>query len=52
MRWSDLAEADEVFLTNAVAGVVPVAVVQSGARRVRPPSSDAAERLRARLALL
>jgi 4-amino-4-deoxychorismate lyase len=52
MRWSDLAEADEVFLTNAVAGVVPVAVVQNGARRVRPSSTDVAERLRARLALL
>jgi 4-amino-4-deoxychorismate lyase len=52
MGLTDLAEADEVFLTNAVAGVVPVAVLRIGARRVRPPSHDGALRLRASLASL
>jgi len=52
MRLTDLAEADEVFLTNAVAGVVPVALLRIGARRVRPPSNDRALRLQASLALV
>lgn len=52
MRLTDLAEADEVFLTNAVAGIVPVAVLRIGPRRVRPPSNDVALRLRESLALI
>jgi 4-amino-4-deoxychorismate lyase len=50
MRLTDLADADEVFLTNAVAGVVTVGVLRIGRQRLRPPSVDGAERLRARLA--
>lgn len=48
----DLDEAAEVFMTNAVAGIVSVNVIQHGRRRIRIESSAAAERLRARLELL
>jgi 4-amino-4-deoxychorismate lyase len=44
-------EAEEVFMTNAVAGVVPVGLVQAGAQPLRLPSTETAERLRARLEL-
>lgn len=47
----DLDEAAEVFMTNAVAGVVSVNVIQHGRRRIRIESSAAAQRLRARLEL-
>lgn len=47
----DLDEAAEVFMTNAVAGVVSVNVIQDGSRRIRIESSTAAVRLRARLEL-
>jgi len=30
LRWEDLCGADEVFMTNAVVGIVPVAVIQHG----------------------
>jgi hypothetical protein len=39
-------------MTNAVAGIVSVNVIQHGRRRIRIESSAAAERLRARLELL
>jgi 4-amino-4-deoxychorismate lyase len=35
LRWADLAEADEIFMTNAVVGIVPIAVIQHGRARVR-----------------
>ena len=38
-------------MTNAVAGIVPVGLVQAGPRPLRLPSSETAERLRARLEL-
>jgi hypothetical protein len=38
-------------MTNAVAGVVPVGLVQAGAQPLRLPSTETAERLRARLEL-
>jgi 4-amino-4-deoxychorismate lyase len=44
-------DAEEVFMTNAVAGVVPVGFVQAGALPLRLPSTETAERLRARLEL-
>ena len=47
----DLDEAAEVFMTNAVAGVVSVNVIQHGRRRIRIESAAAAARLRARLEL-
>ena len=31
LRWEEFGEAEEVFMTNAVAGVVSVGVVQNGA---------------------
>ena len=34
LRWEELGEAEEVFMTNAVAGIVPVAVIQDGAERI------------------
>jgi 4-amino-4-deoxychorismate lyase len=44
-------DAEEVFMTNAVAGVVPVGLVQAGPQLLRLPSTETAERLRARLEL-
>jgi 4-amino-4-deoxychorismate lyase len=44
-------DAEEVFMTNAVAGVVPVGLIQIGAQPLRLPSTETAERLRARLEL-
>jgi 4-amino-4-deoxychorismate lyase len=35
VRWEDLGQADEAFMTNAVVGIVPVAVIQYGRARVR-----------------
>ena len=46
-----LDDAAEVFMTNAVAGVVSVSVIEHGRRRIRLDSSIAAARLRARLEL-
>jgi 4-amino-4-deoxychorismate lyase len=42
-------DAEEVFMTNAVAGVVPVGLIQTGQEPLRLPSTETAERLRARL---
>ncbi len=53
LRWEDLGEAEEVFMTNAVVGIVSVAV--DSARRgrcVEPSALETARRLRARLELL
>jgi branched-subunit amino acid aminotransferase/4-amino-4-deoxychorismate lyase len=44
-------DAEEVFMTNALAGVVPVGLIQLGPERLRLPSTETAERLRARLEL-
>jgi 4-amino-4-deoxychorismate lyase len=46
-----LDDASEVFMTNAVAGIVSVKAIESGRRRIRIGSSAAAARLRARLEL-
>jgi 4-amino-4-deoxychorismate lyase len=45
-------DAEEVFMTNAVAGVVPVGrLIETGRRELRLASMETAERLRARLEL-
>ncbi len=49
LRWQDLAGAAEAFMTNAVAGIVPVAVIQHGRTRVRLPERGAALALNRRL---
>jgi 4-amino-4-deoxychorismate lyase len=46
-----LDDAAEVFMTNSVAGVVSVSVIEHGRRRIRIDSFAAAARLRARLEL-
>lgn len=35
LRWEDLTGADEVFMTNAVVGVVPIVVIQHGRATLR-----------------
>ena len=45
LRWSDLATADEAFMTNAVVGIVPLAVIQHGRSRVRFAERDASSAL-------
>jgi 4-amino-4-deoxychorismate lyase len=52
VRLDDLARAEEVFMTNAVAGVVPVAAIEHGRARVRPAAQETARILRSRLELL
>jgi 4-amino-4-deoxychorismate lyase len=44
-------DAEEVFMTNAVAGVVSVGYLQAGPQPLRLRSTETAERLRARLEL-
>jgi 4-amino-4-deoxychorismate lyase len=52
LAWADLGDADEVFMTNAVAGIVSVAVIEHGGQRVLLKQSNTALRLRARLELM
>jgi 4-amino-4-deoxychorismate lyase len=52
LRWDELGEAEEVFMTNAVAGIVSVAVIRQGKDRIELERTDIADRLRARLDLL
>jgi 4-amino-4-deoxychorismate lyase len=52
LRWEDFGEAEEVFMTNAVAGIVPVAVIRHGKERIELDHTQTARRLRARLELL
>jgi 4-amino-4-deoxychorismate lyase len=49
IRWAELAEAEEVFMTNAVAGLMSVAEIRHDKVRIRPPLTDQALLLRARL---
>lgn len=51
LAFEDIVGADELFMTNAVAGIVSVARLEHGRRRVAIRRFDAAERLRARLDL-
>jgi 4-amino-4-deoxychorismate lyase len=52
IRWQDLCEADEVFMSNAVVGIRSVKLIEHGAERLRCAGFETAERLRARLDLL
>ena len=52
LGWNQIGEAEEAFMTNAVAGVVSVAVFQDGAERIRFQNQDSARALRARLEAL
>jgi 4-amino-4-deoxychorismate lyase len=46
LRWRDLEQAEEVFMTNALVGVRSVGVLQYGTRILRPTRFDTADRLR------
>jgi 4-amino-4-deoxychorismate lyase len=52
IRVADLGEAEEVFMCNAIVGVVSVAEIRAGKLRIRPPRTNAAALLGARLAAL
>jgi len=52
LRWQDLDRAEEVFMTNAVVGVVPVAVIHNGRARIRLAQHLTAGALRRRLEAL
>jgi len=52
IRWADIRAAEEVFMTNALNGPMPVAEIANGRERVRPPAAAAALALRARLEAL
>jgi 4-amino-4-deoxychorismate lyase len=49
LRWEDLGCAEEAFMTNAVAGIVSVALIQHGRERLELEHAELADRLRARL---
>ncbi len=49
LRWEELTGTDEMFMTNAVVGVVPVAVAHHGRIRHEFPRRDTALALRALL---
>jgi 4-amino-4-deoxychorismate lyase len=49
LRWLDLGRAEEVFMTNAVVGVVPVAAIHHGRARIRFANHLTAGELRRRL---
>jgi 4-amino-4-deoxychorismate lyase len=49
LRWEDLSKADEAFMTNAVVGIVSLAVIQHGRRQVRYSERNTASRLRSAL---
>ncbi len=52
IRWQDLHDAEEVFMSNAVVGVRSVGSIEWGRLRLRPSNAELADRLRARLELL
>jgi 4-amino-4-deoxychorismate lyase len=52
LRWQDLEAADEVFMTNAVVGIVPVAIIRHGRIALRFAGHTAAIELRRRLSIL
>jgi 4-amino-4-deoxychorismate lyase len=45
LRWADLSRADEAFMTNAVVGVVPLALIEDGRSRIRFAERHASSRL-------
>ncbi|HWJ34721.1 MAG TPA: aminodeoxychorismate lyase [Steroidobacteraceae bacterium] len=52
IHWEDLVEADEAFMTNAVVGIVPVAMIQHGRARVRFAERKNSSELRSMLETL
>jgi 4-amino-4-deoxychorismate lyase len=46
LRWEDLTGADEMFMTNAVVGIVSIAVIQHGRTTLRLAERSAANHLR------
>jgi 4-amino-4-deoxychorismate lyase len=52
IRWQDLSEAEEVFMSNAVVGLRSVGSLQRGTSFLRKTSFETADRLRALLDLL
>ncbi|HEV7612565.1 MAG TPA: aminodeoxychorismate lyase [Steroidobacteraceae bacterium] len=52
LRWQDLRDAEEVFMSNAVIGIRSVGVVGRGRERLRQSVFETADRLRERLELL
>ena len=52
IRPRDLELAEEIFMTNALAGPMAVAEIRDGPPRIRPPRRDLAVELRKRLELL
>jgi 4-amino-4-deoxychorismate lyase len=52
LRWRDLREADEVFMSNAIVGVRSIGSIERGDERLRRSAFETANRLRARLDLL
>jgi len=52
LSMSMLADAEEIFLTNAVIGIWSVGMLQLGSRRLRPASQAIATRLRREFAAL
>jgi 4-amino-4-deoxychorismate lyase len=49
IRWRDLTEADEVFMSNAIVGIRSVGSIEQGAERLRLPGFATADLLRTRL---
>jgi 4-amino-4-deoxychorismate lyase len=49
VRWQDLRDAEEVFMSNAVIGVRPVAAIERGRQRLRYSVFETATRLREKL---
>jgi 4-amino-4-deoxychorismate lyase len=52
IRWQDLSEAEEVFMSNAVVGLRSVGVIERGRERLRHSAFETANGLRKRLDLL
>jgi len=52
IKWRDLRDADELFLSNAVAGVRSVGSIEHGRERLRRTVFTSADALRARLDLV
>jgi 4-amino-4-deoxychorismate lyase len=52
LSWDTILEAEEVFMTNAVAGIVSVALIERGKNRLRLGETETADQLRARLELV
>jgi branched-subunit amino acid aminotransferase/4-amino-4-deoxychorismate lyase len=49
IRWQDLGEAEEVFMSNAVVGLRSVGMIERGRERLRLSAFETANRFRQRL---